>query len=229
MKCIPVVSAIAVLGLVACDSLTGPLTSGDFDPLRPPGGNVRSPSLTAGASFAAGQFVRTTIDNAAFFKSRPKGNANAEKLLKRGVSMKVISSSGSYSKVELDSGEIGFIASVVLESSGAAAPQPQGIAPGQYQVYPPLPGSGSGTPLPSSIGGEPLPALDPKGLPPEGAIPTVIDPEAPASKTPMPVVTPTTETFPTPAPTPPPAPEPAPIPPIEPNVGSTPLPPNGEE
>jgi hypothetical protein len=227
MKCIPVVSAIAVLGLVACDSMTGPLTSGDFDPLRPPGGNVSKPSLTASSAFKAGQFVRTSIDNAAFFKSRPKGNTNADKLLKRGASMKVISSSGSYVKVELDSGDIGFIASVVLESSDAAAPQPQGIAPGQYQVYPPLPGFGGGTPLPSSGIGEPLPPLDPKGLPPEGAIPTVIDPETPATNVPLPSVTPTTETFPTPAPSA--APEPTPIPLVEPKVGSTPLPPNGEE
>jgi hypothetical protein len=231
MKFFPVIPAIAVFGLAACETMTGPLTSGDFDPLRPPGGNVRSASQTTGLTYKAGQFVKTTIDNASFFKVRPKGNANADKLLKRGASMKVVSNSGSYAKVELDSGEIGFIAAVVLESADNTAPQPQGMAPGQYQVYPPLPGAGGGTPLPSSTTGmgEPLPPIDPRGLPPEGAIPTVIDPEAPASLVPVPAVTPGTETFPTP-----PVQTPAdltPVPPIEvkPEGTSTPLPPNGEE
>ena len=94
MKCIPALSAIAVLSLVACDSMTGPITSGDFDPLRPPGGNI-GPSLQSTPAFKAGQFVRAALDNAAFFKVRPKGDADADKLLVRGTSMKVISYSGS--------------------------------------------------------------------------------------------------------------------------------------
>ena len=77
-------------------------------------------------------------------------------------------------------------------------------AAGEYQLYPPLPSTGIG---------EPLPVIDPAGLPPEGAIPTVIDPDA-LPETPVPPVTPTTETFPTP-----------PVPPEE----SVPLPPNEEE
>ena len=59
----------------------------------------------------------------------------------------------------------------------------------EYQVYPPLPGSGAV---------QPLPPIDPGGLPPEGAIPTVIDPDAPSTNTPVPPVTPTTDTFPAP-------------------------------
>ena len=190
MKCIPAFSAIAVLGLAACDTMTRPITSGDFDPLRPPGGN-RSPSASASPSFKAGQFVRSTMDNTAFFKVRPNGDADADKLLKRGTSMKVISTSGSYVKVELDSGEIGFVPSVMLENPNTA-PQTLPTAPGEYQVYPPLPGAGSG---------EPLPVIDPRGLPPEGAIPTVIDPDAPNAAAPVPPVTPTTDTFPAPPPT----------------------------
>jgi hypothetical protein len=200
MKCIPAVSAIVALTLAACDTMTAPITSGDFDPLRPPGGNV-GPSIKTNQTFKAGQFVRAAMDNAAFFKVRPDGNADADKLLARGTSVKVISYSGSYVKAELDSGEIGFIPSVMLEDPNAA-PQTLPINPGEYQVYPPLPGGG--------IGG-PLPVIDPAGLPPEGAIPTVIDPDAPANNTPVPPVTPTTETFPTPVEpkveaTPPPAP-----------------------
>ncbi|MES2439858.1 MAG: hypothetical protein V4584_12350 [Verrucomicrobiota bacterium] len=208
MKCIPALSAIAVLGLTACDTMTSPISSGDFDPLRPPGGNIGSPSLVSGTTFKAGQFVRASMDNTALFKVRPKGDADADKLLPRGTSMKVISNSGSYVKVELDSGEIGFVPSVMLEDPNAV-PQAPVTGAGEYQVYPPLPGVGTGI-------GEPLPPLDPTGLPPEGAIPTIIDPEAPPGIAPVPPVTPTTDTFPTP--------------PVEPKVEeSVPLPPNGEE
>lgn len=203
MKCIPALSAIVVLSLVACDSMTGPITSGDFDPLRPPGGNV-GPSLQSTAAFKAGQFVRAALDNTAFFKIRPKGDADADKLLVRGTSMKVISYSGSYVKVELDSGEIGFVPAVMLEDPSTVTQAPR-TNPGEIQVYPPLPGGG--------IGG-PLPIIDPAGLPPEGAIPTVIDPDAPASNVPVPPVTPTTDTFPTP---------------VAPKVESVPLPPNDED
>ncbi len=205
MKCIPALSAIAVLSLVACETMTGPITSGDFDPLRPPGGNV-TPSATTNPAFKAGQFVRAAMDNTAFFKVRPKGDADADKLLVRGTSMKVISYSGSYVRVELDSGEVGFVPSVMLEDPNAAATLAPTTNPGEYQVYPPLPGG-------PGFGGA-LPPLDPTGLPPDGAIPTVIDPDAPPSA-PVPPVTPTSETFPTP--------------PVEPQPESAPLPPNGEE
>lgn len=203
MKCIPALSATAALIFVSCETMTGPITSGDFDPLRPPGSNIPT-TTSAGPSFKAGQFVRAALDNTAFFKIRPKGDADADKLIPRGTSMKVISTSGSYVKVELDSGEIGFVPAVMLEDPNAVQ-APLLTAPGEYQVYPPLPGSGLG---------EPLPPLDPAGLPPDGAIPTIIDPDAPASNTPVPPVTPTTETFPAP---------------VEPKVESVPLPSNGEE
>jgi hypothetical protein len=97
--------------------------------------------------------------------------------------MKVISTSDSYVKVELDSGEVGFVPSVMLEDPNAATQTPT-TAPGEYQIYPPLPGNGFG---------QPLPVVEPAGPPPEGAIPTVIDPEAPAATTPMPPVEPKAE------------------------------------
>jgi hypothetical protein len=202
MKCIPALTAIASFTLAACDTMTTPMTSGDFDPLRPPGGNV-STGVKTNPAFKAGQFVRASMDNTAFFKTRPNGDADADKRLTRGTSMKVITYSSSYVKVELDSGEVGFVPAVMLEDPNAVAPVPV-TNPGEVQVYPPLPGGG--------IGG-PLPIIDPAGLPPEGAIPTVIDPDAPPSA-PVPSVTPTTDTFPAP---------------VEPKVESVPLPPNDED
>jgi hypothetical protein len=211
MKCIPALSVVAVLGLAACGTTMVPLNPDGYDPLGPPGGKINSSVATTGANFKAGQFVRAAIDNTALFKVRPRGDADADKLLKRGTSMKVISNSGSYVKVELDSGEIGFVPSVMVEDPNAVPSSPT-ASPNELQVYPPLPGAG-----------EPLPSIDPAGLPPEGAIPTVIDPDAAAPTTPVPPVTPDTgETF--PAPTTPPV---APTPPVEPS--SVPLPSNGEE
>lgn len=189
MKFIKTLSSLSLLGLAACGSISQPVDgSGDFDPLRAPG-NFNKPSQTAGSSFVAGQFVHAAIENTAFFKERPKGDADADKLLKQGTSMKVISISGSYVKVELDSGEVGFVPSVMLEDPSVwldvSTPNT-----GEQQVYPPLP---------EGELGEPLPGLDPAGLPPAGSIPQVIDPDAPADA-PVPAVTPSTQTFPAPAP-----------------------------
>jgi hypothetical protein len=179
-----------------------PITSGDFDPLRPPGSNL--PSRTDMApGYRAGQFVRAAMDNAAFFKTRPRGDADADKLLRRGTSMKVISTSDTFLKVELDSGEVGFIPSIMVEDPNAV-PNDSGLNPGEYQVYPP-----------TGIYGEPLPPLDPTGLPPDGAIPTVIDPEAPSVITPVPPVETPTDSF--------------PAPPVEPKTEPAPLPPNDED
>ena len=201
MKCTLALTAVAFLSLAACDTINRPITSGDFDPLRPPGSNTVS-TVSTGPVFSAGQFVRSTMDNTAFFKKRPNGDGDADKLLKRATPMKVISSSGSYLKVELDTGEIGFVPSVMVEDPKAAQ-NPTMTAPGQYQVYPPI----------NTGVGEPLPIIDPAGLPPEGAIPTVIDPDAPGVHTPVPSVSPMKDQF------------VSPVPPVEPK----PLPPNGEE
>lgn len=198
MKCISAIPAVIVFGLAACDTMNRPITSGGFDPLGPPGGEIQSGSVPS-VTYQAGQFVRAAMDNTAFFRERPKGSADADKLLGRGTSMKVISTSGSYLKVELDSGEIGFVPTVMIEDPDAMA-NPPPVNPGEFQVYPPINGGY----------GAPIPVIDPANLPPEGAIPTVIDPEAPS------VI--------------PPAPQPMPNPVEEGiNPGPAPLPPNTED
>lgn len=219
-------SAVVCLGMVACETMNSPITEGGtFDPLRAPGTN-QTPSLASGPTFKAGQFVQASLNNTAFFKTRPKGDANADKLLKRGTSMKVISNSSNYVKVELDSGEIGFVPSIMLEDPKMVASS--STLPGEYQVYPPLPSS--------NVPVEPLPLIDPAGLPPDGAIPTIIDPEAPSSLPPDTSATtaPTTPSAPASAPdapvTPPASDLATPVPLVEPKIEeSVPLPPNGEE
>lgn len=176
-----------------------PITSGDFDPLSTPGRQA-TPQVIA-PTIAAGQFVRTIMDNTAFFKVRPRGEADADKLLTRGTSMKVVSSSDTYLKVELDSGEIGWVPRIMVEDPNALPVTNEPFSatnPGEFQVYPPVGGM--------------LPPISPGELPPEGAIPTVIDPDAPASQVPVPPVTVPGDTFPAPAPPTTPAPTPAPLP-----------------
>lgn len=168
MKYISAFSAVIGLSLTACDTMTRPISSGGFDPLSAPGGGSNL-SSAVGSEFSAGQFVRAALDNTAFFKNRPKGDADADKLLSRGTSMKVVSVSDSYAKVELDSGEVGYVPTVMLEEPNATMTAPA-VNPNEFQVYPPMGGTY----------GAPLPPVAPGEQPPEGAIPTIIDPEAPS-------------------------------------------------
>lgn len=202
MKCLLAISAGAALGLTACDSMNSPITGGNFDPLGTPGST--SQVAVVAPTFKGGQFVHAAMPNTGFYRSKPKGNANADKLLTQGTSMKYIAASGSYSKVELDSGDVGFVPTVMLEDPATVPTAPTGpaIRPGQYQVYPPVPGPG-----------DQLPQIDPSGLPPADSNPAVIDPTAPPVTTPIPIpaVTPNTGTFPTPTPSV--EPEKVPLPP----------------
>ena len=148
--------------------MNAPISNGGgFDPLGTPGGGIREADTSFGPSIRPGQFVTASIPNTAFYRNKPRGSEDADKLIDLGTNMKIVSNDGNYVKVELDSGEVGWVPSVMVASS---SPE---ITPidGAYQVYPPLP----------DVGGlEPLPVIDPSGLPPEGAIPTLIDPDAPA-------------------------------------------------
>lgn len=164
MKSRLVISLGIVLSISACDTMNRPISGGDFDPLRPPGSDGGL-SRSVVPAFVAGQFVQSSMDNTAFFKKRPVGDAVADKLLARGTSMKVISLNDSYAKVELDSGEVGFVPSIMLEDPNAVMSAPA-MNPDEFQVYPPL-----------DPNGQALPTLIPAEKPPEGSIPTVIDPE----------------------------------------------------
>lgn len=196
MKIHLVTSGLLALVLASCE--TGPLnTGGDFDPLTPPGSGLPTPVARKG--YKPGTFVRSSIDNAAFFSKRPKGDADADKQLPANTEMKVISDDGSFVKVELDSGEVGFVPSVLVSDGSAAGVEPANVSPDAIQVYPPLPGG--------------LPA-DP-GAP---TIPPVIDPDAPVipDEAPLPDVPPVPDA------------PPVPDTPVELPPAPTPLPPGNE-
>ncbi len=183
MKHYTVSAAAAVFALASCDTMNRPIQTGNFDPLSPPGtGETRL--AMAGPGFKTGGFVSAVMDNTAFFTKRPQGDADADKLLPRGTSMKVISADNSYVKVELDSGEVGWVPTVMVEDPNTApvtGGEFEAANPNEIQVYPPMPG----------FGPETVPPL-PGEAPPEGAIPTVIDPEAvngqPTEPVPLPEV-----------------------------------------
>lgn len=193
MKLYALLTIAMAAALVSCETMTGPLSGGDFDPLSAPGSN-RTIAVSTNDGFTQGQFVRAAMNDTAFFLKRPSGDAEANKLLKIDTQVKVISSEGAYTKVELDSGEVGYIPAVMLTDSNAS---PAGLpgAPGEVQVYPPL--------TPIAPADNTLPVVPPSEVPPGGSIPAVIDPTAP------PVPAPATPTAPGSAlgnPVPPPAP-----------------------
>ncbi len=158
------------LAFAACSSMNSPVSSSSFDPLRPPGTSLQPASTTNGPELSPGQFVSANIANTAFYKNKPKGSEDADKLLTYGAQMKIISVDSNYVKVELDSGEVGYVPSVMVATPDTSITPEVLPLDGAYQVYPPLPGGG---PM------EPLPVIDPGGLPPDGSIPAIIDPDAP--------------------------------------------------
>ncbi len=171
MKFSPFTVIPIAIAIAACDTMNAPVSSSSFDPLRPPGSNRQPASSSNSPELSPGQFVSANIPNTAFYKNKPKGSENADKLVSVGTQMKIIETESDYVKVELDSGEVGYVPAVMV-SAPDLTPTPPDLLPfdGAYQVYPPLPG---GDPT------EPLPVIDPGGLPPDGSIPAIIDPDAP--------------------------------------------------
>ncbi len=131
----------ATVLLNSCGALKNvqhPLSSdGSFDPLSAPGsqssqgaGSYAAPSTS---SYTPGQWIETSMPNSTFFRVIPKGNSTADMVLQAGVPLKYISSEGSYTRVELDSGAVGFVPEImVIERAtgsgtlvtGAVAPPP---------------------------------------------------------------------------------------------------------
>lgn len=180
------------LFFVSCNQLKQPL-SGDFNPLSSPGA-VRGATSTSSSSaptpvFSKGQFVYAISSSTAFFKSKPSGNADADRLLSSGTSMRVVSTSGSYLKVELDGGDVGYVPAVMVSDSKNGGSS----SGGAVQVYPPV-GSSDALPLPGQgnipsdvqANSSPVPPVDLMPVPPTDV------PVVPEATTPAPMPTPST-------------------------------------
>ena len=150
----------APLFLTQCGSFSGPI-EGDFDPLSAPGSGIKKETtLVNNYNFQPMQYVTAASNSTAFFSQRPTGNAEAEELLAAGTSMRVVKTEGSFVKVELDNGKVGYVAAAMLTDGNASA----SATGNAVQVYPPIGGDGA---LPMPAGGMPadlLPASSP--LPP---------------------------------------------------------------
>ncbi|MFC7337676.1 hypothetical protein ACFQY0_10850 [Haloferula chungangensis] len=153
----------AALVLASCGG-GGSFNGGGYDPLDAAGGMGTQVGV-ADTGIRPGAFVKTSMNNAAFFRNKPDGNASADKVLPANTPMKVIAVEGSYVKGELDSGEVGYVLSVQVidhngDISGAGS---EIIDPNAVQVWPPVGGATIADP---TAGAAPI-------------IPTEIDPDAP--------------------------------------------------
>lgn len=150
---------------VSCSDFNGPL-GGDFDPLMTPGSEQSDSVRPMGNyNFEAGTYVTAASNSTAFFSSKPSGNADADELLAAGTSMRVVKTEGSFVKVELDNGKVGYVAAALLVegqqgaadvlppfSGEAALPLPTG----------PVPDNLSPSAAPTDLGtGAPLPPISP--------------------------------------------------------------------
>jgi hypothetical protein len=142
--------AFGSLALVGCGEFSGSGVTSEFDALRPPGSGLGA-AVGAAGMFAPGVFVETIVDGAAFFVQRPRGDADANKLLAAGTPMKVIQSDISYVKVELDSGEVGFVPANMVAERGSAADSLGNLPP----LIDPVPSAGD--PAAAPAGGVPAP------------------------------------------------------------------------
>lgn len=98
------------------------------------------------------------MPNSTFFREIPKGDATADKVLQSGSPLKYISTKGSYVKVELDSGDVGYVPEIMV-TDRLAMPDIPSIPPPLAPVVPPnvdddgfapiTPGDGSNFSLPT--------------------------------------------------------------------------------
>ncbi|NNC88255.1 MAG: hypothetical protein HKN82_07335 [Akkermansiaceae bacterium] len=111
--------AVGCLLVTSCgvmSSLNQPISGGSTDPLDSPGASARSsePSEPAGPAYSAGQWLETSVPSAALYSRVPRGNDQPYRTLQQGTPLKVIATDGTYVRVELESGDIGYVPSIMV-------------------------------------------------------------------------------------------------------------------
>jgi len=98
-----------LLALVSCPGTRGPGSAPESNPRL-------SPSIGRDLTLdlSPGQFVTAVADNTVFYEKEPKGDQLADKLFDRGTVMKVVTPGFEFVKVELDSGEVGYVPAVMV-------------------------------------------------------------------------------------------------------------------
>ena len=199
--------ALAVLA-ASCGSvknLQKPIPAGSFDPLDGPGSTSRKSSASVAptkASYKRGQWVETSMPNATFFSKIPKGSARATKVLPKGTPMKVVSSKGTYVKVELDSGAVGYVPEIMVNSRGSSSTKTTSKAPKLGPVPPPLDPELTAPELapPPEVPGTPPPVPSAPSIPSIPSVPSV--PTVPVPSVPGPSIPSSVPTVPDVAPPP---------------------------
>ena len=162
-KLLPLAATVALSSCAQIAStINEPITS-DYNPLDGP--NValtRNKSFQpTGPSYQPGQWVETAMPSSTFFYKIPKGNATADQVLSKGAPLKVISTKGSYVKVELEGGSVGFVPTIMVAEPSSSyddtpflpTPPSQPLQRSNDSLAPPsLPSSSvpSAAPLPAS-------------------------------------------------------------------------------
>ena len=116
-----------------------------FNPLGAPGVELEplEGDRVANSPFQPGEWAESSVDRATFFETIPEGNARASQVLAIRTPVKIVSVSGTFLKVELDSGEVGFVPAFMLSKRSSTAPiiiePPVSGVPPQLIAPPPVP------------------------------------------------------------------------------------------
>jgi len=158
------------LCLVSCNSVSSgisslhrPITNSDNNPLNSPrigeSGQQSTTSAPQGPSFTPGAWVEASMPNTTFFRKKPsRGTTSADKVLAVGTPLKVISNSGTYVRVELESGDVGFVPGIMVNEQGntsAGTPSVVGSSDSINAGAPPAPVVDTSPPASTGLAPEP--------------------------------------------------------------------------
>lgn len=170
---------------------TNQTLSSDFDPLSSPGSSSGSQGASVMApKYQPGEWVETASPYVGLFPSIPKSGARPAKTLPLATPMKVVATEETYLKVELDSGEVGYVPQINVTTRSA---EPESAPATDYGPIPPPVDpalDNRGTPPPATRNGvppTPVPGTDPAPDAPSVPVPPVPVPTKPDSPLPPPV------------------------------------------
>ncbi len=207
MKSSTLLPLAATLSLASCgqiaSNLQQPITS-DYNPLDGPSSpSLRNKSFQqTGPSYKPGEWVESAMPNTTFFYKIPRGNATADQVLSKGSPLKVISTKGSYVKVELEGGTVGFVPAIMVAEPSTASDSAPFLPPPPSSPLQRSTDSFAPASIPD-VAPSPLETSGPSVIPPpSNANGSTVSPAAPVAPAPerkaTEVLIPTTSTPPTP-------------------------------